>query len=409
MRRNPIRRLEPPHFISASAAGLFALLACSVAAQNPLPTPGIPTEAEAERVIVTGSNIPTAQEVGPNPVDTYRPEDIEKLGARNATDLLTKLPQEMGSTINQNHNGVGGGDGSVIPNLRGLLPKETLVLIDGKRAAIIGSGGGVAAGASPGVAGVDINLIPFPLIDHIDILKDGASAIYGTDAVAGVFNVFLKHKFRGLELYASYGNTNLGASNDQGEERGYLLAGTGDDETDIVIYAESYNRAAIFSRDRDISSNADFRRFGGQDARSGNFAGRIGDFVLNPGLLSPTGGPGQVPLGTHPFTDPASSGGIYVPHSTINQNTDTFLLNFAASTPAIVPVDREYFYDSISRYLCDKWLQFFADFKYTHTSWDSGLAPTPFAGPPDVFNTGPDFVTGPPISTTGFSVPLQNP
>src|SRR5438477_10928387 len=137
---------------SAFVGGLFALLACSVSAQNPLPTPGIPTEAEAERVIITGSNIPTAEETGPNPVDTYRTQDIEKLGARNTTDLLTKLPQEMGSTINQNHNGVGGGDGSVIPNLRGLLPKETLVLIDGKRAAIIGSGGGVAAGASPGVA-----------------------------------------------------------------------------------------------------------------------------------------------------------------------------------------------------------------------------------------------------------------
>jgi hypothetical protein len=96
MRRNPIQRLEPPHFISASVGGLFALLACAASAQNPSPTPGIPTEAEAERVVVTGSNIPTAEEVGPNPVDTYRPEDIEKLGARNTTDLLTKLPQEMG-------------------------------------------------------------------------------------------------------------------------------------------------------------------------------------------------------------------------------------------------------------------------------------------------------------------------
>ena len=55
-----------------------------------------------ERVIVTGSNIPTAEETGPNPVDTYRPADIEKLGIRNATDLLTNLPQEMGTTVNQN-------------------------------------------------------------------------------------------------------------------------------------------------------------------------------------------------------------------------------------------------------------------------------------------------------------------
>ena len=61
---------------------------------------------------------------------------------------------------------------------------------------------------------MDINLIPFPMIDHIDILKDGASAIYGSDAVAGVFNIFLKHKFRGLEIGGSIGNTNLGSSND---------------------------------------------------------------------------------------------------------------------------------------------------------------------------------------------------
>src|SRR5207244_4545953 len=136
-------------------------------------------------------------ETGPNPVDTYRSEDIQKLGAHNATDLLTKLPQEMGSTVNQNiatHANGMPGDGSVIPNLRGLLPKETLVLIDGKRAAIVGCGGAGVGGAYS--AGVDINLIPFPMIDHIDILKDGASAVYGTDAVAGVFNIFLIHKFR---------------------------------------------------------------------------------------------------------------------------------------------------------------------------------------------------------------------
>src|SRR5205814_8786561 len=146
MRKNPILRLEPLHFISACVGGLFALFACSASAQNPLPIPTTPTEAEAERVVVTGSNIPTAEEVGPNPVDTYRPEDIEKLGARNTTDLLTKLPQEMGSNINQNHNGVGGGDGSVIPNLRGFFHTETLVIIGGKRVAINISSGGDGAG-----------------------------------------------------------------------------------------------------------------------------------------------------------------------------------------------------------------------------------------------------------------------
>ena len=238
--------------------------------------------AEVERVIVTGSNIPTAEEVGPNPVDTYRPADIEKLGVRNATDLLTNLPQEMGSTINQNI--ANGGDGSVIPNLRGLLPKETLVLIDGKRVAITGLGGQ----ATGGLSGVDINLIPFPMIDHIDILKDGASAVYGTDAVAGVINIFLIHKFRGLEIGGSYGNTNMGASNDARELEAWIKAGTGDDKTDILVIADFYDRAAIYSRDRDISRNAWAIPWGGFDDRNptepGNIGGRVG-FRLIPRLF----------------------------------------------------------------------------------------------------------------------------
>ena len=384
-------------YFSLIAALLYPLSALFAQDVNAPPATGIPPGVMIEQVIVTGSNIPTAEDVGPQPVDTYRTEDITRLGVRSATDLVEKLPAAFGATINDNI--ANGGDGRTEINLRGLLSKETLVLQDGRRLAPVGFAGDA----------VDLNLFPIGLIDHVDILKDGASAIYGTDAVSGVFNVFLKHKFRGLEIYTSYGNANLGASNDQGEELAYLLAGTGDDKTDIVVFAQWYNRAAIFSRDRDISSNADFTRLGGLDTRSGNFAGRVGDFVLKSGLLSPTGGPGQAPIGTHPFPGPASSGGIYVPRTTINKNTNNFLINFASLTPAIVPVDREYFYSSVTRDICDKWLQFFADFKYARTVWDGGLAPTPFAGPPDAFNTGPDFVSGTPISATGISVPTQNP
>ena len=194
-----------------------------------------------EEVIVTGSNIPTAEEVGPNPVDTYRPEDMEKLGVRNATDLLVKLPQEAGSTMNQNI--ANGDDGSVAPNLRGLLPKETLVLVDGKRVAAHALD--ITPVTGNVVAGADISLIPFRLIDHIDILKDGASALYGSDAVAGVFNIFLVHKFRGLEIGGSIGNTNLGSSNHAREMEGWIKAGTGDDKTGIVVIADFYDRAAI--------------------------------------------------------------------------------------------------------------------------------------------------------------------
>src|SRR5436305_2251993 len=249
----------------APIAGVFAPVLVAFAQDvSPSPPTSVGSGVTIEEVIVTGSNIPTSEEVGPNPVDTYRREDIIRLGVRSATDLIQKLPAAAGAAINENV--VNGGDGRVEINLRGLLAKETLVLQDGRRLAPVGFAGDT----------VDLNTIPLGLIDHIDILKDGASAIYGADAVAGVFNVWLIHRFRGLELYASYGNTNLGSANDMGEERGYLLAGTGDDNTDIVVYAEFYNRAAIYSRDVDLSSIADFTRFGGQDVRSGEFAGHVG-------------------------------------------------------------------------------------------------------------------------------------
>src|SRR5438045_494224 len=232
-----------------------------------------PGVAQIERVIVTGSNIPTAEETGPNPVDTYRPADLAKLGIRNAQDLQTFLPQEAGGTVNMNIGN--GGDGTVQINLRGLLPKETLILIDGKRVAF-GSLG--VAGSNQGQ---DINLIAFPMIDHIDILKDGASAVYGSDAVSGVVNFFLILKFRCLEIGGSYGNTNLGASNEMGEWEAWIKAGTGDGKTDLVVIADFQARTGgVFSRDRDISSNGNFNEFGGFDARSGNFPGRLGSSRL---------------------------------------------------------------------------------------------------------------------------------
>src|SRR5216117_923795 len=364
--------------------GFFLIFTANAFAQQA----AAPGAAEVERVIVTGSNIPTAEETGPNPVDTYRPQDIENLGVRNATDLLLKLPPEAGSTVNQNI--ANGGDGAVTPNLRGLLPKETLVLVDGKRVAPNANG-----------LGVDINLIPFPMIDRIEILKDGASAIYGADAIAGVFNIILKHKFRGLEIGGTIGNTNLGASNDAREAEAWMIAGTGDDKTDILIIADAYDRQGIFSRDRDLTRNGQAIPWGGGDGRSSNKPGGVvtntGNFILDPKIAAPT-----------PHSAPnAQTSSQYIPrpdggHNSGPYNTDFRAYNFAALTPAIPESDRQSFYGSFTRDLCDKYLTVFADFKYTRSLFNAALAPTPFT--PDPFHNA----LGVGFSPTGFSVPIQN-
>jgi iron complex outermembrane receptor protein len=397
-----------------------------------------------ERVIVTGSNIPTAEETGPNPVDTYRRADIEKLGIRNATDLTTFLPQESGGTTNLNI--ANGGDGTVQFNLRGLLPKETLVLVDGKRVAL-GSLNGVGFSG-----GVDINLIPFPMIDHIDILKDGASAVYGSDAITGVVNFFLVHKFRGLEIGGSYGNTNLGASNDMGEWEAWLKAGTGDDKTDIVVVADFWERTGgVFSADRNLSANAFYMPWGGFENRSLNFPGNLGSspgLRLIPSMFFGPGGlprPGVntplphsapnaasspfykspyfpflslfgIPPGTPGFVNPNAypgAPGVIGPHALVRlPQTGTkyrgggnyFFYNYTNVTPALAPADRQAFYGSFTRDLCDKYLTLFADFKSVRSFFDASAAAVPFA--PDPFKI-PGTNIG--FSPNGISVPIQNP
>ena len=430
MTQNALKTFRFVRLALMAGVGFPLILASNAFAQ--LPAPAVPAEpgapppstAEVERVVVTGSNIPTAEETGPNPVDTYRPQDIEKLGIRSATDLQEFIPQEAGGTVNLNIGN--GGDGTVQFNLRGLLPKETLVLIDGKRVAY-GSLG--VAGFS---GGPDINLIPFSMIDHVDILKDGASAVYGTDAIAGVVNFFLVHKFRGLEIGATYGNTNLGASNEMGEWEAWLKAGTGDDKTDIVVIADFWERkGGVFSRDRDVSSNGFFIPFGGFDARSGNFPGRVQGRRLLPSMFFGPGGepvfgvntplPHSAPNAkTSPFykspfaVNPNAYPGAPGIHNPVQQfdqfgtdykgGGDYFFFNFAAFTPALPPGDRQVYYGSFTRDICEKYLSVFADFKYARSYFDSSLAAVPFT--PDPFKTPG---TNAFFSPTGISVPITNP
>jgi hypothetical protein len=256
-----------------------------------------------------------------------------------------------------------------------------------------------------------------------------------------VVNFFLVHKFRGLEIGGSYGNTNLGASNDMGEWEAWIKAGTGDDKTNIVVIADFWERTGgVFSRDRDISSNAFQLPWGGFDTRSGTFPGNIGgfDFRLIPKLFFGPGGLPQFGVNTplpHSAPNAATSpfyvrpGFPFIPIPGINPNAypgapgihnprrqltqfgtdykgggNYFFYNFAAVTPALPPADRQSFYGSFTRDLCDKYLTVFADFKYVRSFFDASTAAVPFS--PDPFKI-PGTNIG--FSRFNISVPISNP
>src|SRR5438045_7955861 len=159
-----------------------------------------------------------------------------------------------------------------------------------------------------------------------------------------------------------------------------MIAGTGDDKTDIVIVADAYDRAPIYGRDRNITSNANQLAWGGFDNRSNDFPGNIGQLFSNP----------EAPLGFRLIPKLFFSGNSPPPHSAPNVSTSPYytnnipypdgnfaLYNFAAASATIPAADRQSFYGSFTRDICDKYLTVFADFKYTRSFFDlAGAAPS---------------------------------
>src|SRR3989449_9459174 len=192
------------------------------------PTPGV---AQAPAVIVTGSNIPTAEEVGPNPVDTYNRDTMNKSGQRTTEEFLQSLPTVNANVvpISNNENGSNTAVGAATISLRGFDARATLILIDGRRVAPYPTGN------NPGLVNVmfvDLNSIPQAAIESIEILKDGASTTYGADAVAGVVNIKMRHRYDGAEATVEYGNT---LDKDSGEFAASAIFGVGNNTQDTNI------------------------------------------------------------------------------------------------------------------------------------------------------------------------------
>ncbi len=239
--------------------------------------------AKMEKIEVTGSNIKRVDAEGPAPVQIITREDIERSGQTTVGEVLRNLPINSANSYDDNFTG-SFARGSSGVGLRGLGQRATLTLINGRRMAAFGFAQNLQDSF------VDLNSIPLAAIERIEVLKDGASAIYGSDALAGVVNIILRKDFRGLELTTGYAGT---SRSDGQETRASIAGGIGDvskDKYNLIGVVDYFNRETIWARDRDFSSTQDQRRFqGGTDLRStlsnpGNYA-RVGGF---PAPFAPT-------------------------------------------------------------------------------------------------------------------------
>jgi len=151
--------------------------------------------AEVSEIVVTGTRIPTPNLTSVAPVTSVTSADIKAQGVARVEDLINSLPQSFAA---QGSNVSNASDGTATVNLRGLGPNRTLVLIDGKRL----MAGNPTSSIAPVAA--DLNFIPTALVERVDILTGGASAVYGADAVAGVVNFIMNRNFEGVRLDAQY-------------------------------------------------------------------------------------------------------------------------------------------------------------------------------------------------------------
>lgn len=197
---------------------------------------------EIEQLIVTGSHIRGAQNLS-SPMITFDRQDIEAGGYATTQQLIQSLPQNLNSLSDRTFDQVNGGMGVTESyagsglNLRGLGGDATLVLVNGRR--LVASGNGSFA---------DISLIPLSAIERVEILTEGASAIYGADAVGGVVNIIMRRDFSGAESRVRYGSVTDG---DHEEWQAGQLFGHAWGSGQAMISYEYYDRTQLRSDDRD--------------------------------------------------------------------------------------------------------------------------------------------------------------
>ena len=367
---NPIR--------ISRAALLLGLIGGSAFAQNSPATSDTPDKdrdvVTLEKFQVTGSHISGIDAAGLNPVTSISRATLDMGGYTNVGDALRSLSFVTGSSLIPSGSGNSFTPGASTANLRGLGNNNVLVLVNGRRLAPL---------ATPGFNGLqtvfDFNAIPSAAVESIQVLKDGGSAVYGSDAVSGVINVILRQNYSGLSTEIGFGNT---VGTDSLEKTASVVVGANSGKISIVTEADWKDRNGINDADYGFSSNADLTSRGGPDLRSyAGFPGlayvpSLGDYyTLSAPKAQPTIGDFQVADVSH---------GSY---------------NFQSAS-GLSPEERSFGFYTHAKYEFNDQIYGFAEVLYRRTESTIAAAPTP------VFNYT-EHGTGP---ATGYlNIPANNP
>ncbi|MBL9194777.1 MAG: TonB-dependent receptor [Opitutaceae bacterium] len=338
-----------------------------VSGQTAAPAPQIKEEVtQLEKFVVTGSNIPTASDAVAVPVTVIGQTQIDKTGINaNLLEVIRKrLPFFAGNGNLGNTNANVGGNSTLGGSQGSLRNLDTLVLINGRRVATSGANG------RGGRNFVDLNLIPVAAIERLEVLTDGASAIYGSDAVGGVINIILRKNMNGGEAGFRYGVAKGGYS----EQSGYALVGANNDRVSATVSATWSKTEPLLQKDRSFSG----RIIG----RTAGISGAVGQGTAFPTHFLATGvnAPRErVPTGTAATRSTLAelvTAGVYAP-ATFQSVADSF--DIAPYATLILDQEQSSAVANFNFELTPE-IELFSDLMYANTRSASQLAAQPATG-----------------------------
>jgi len=310
----------------------------------------MPALAQSDRVEITGSRIKRIAGEGPLPVEVITRAEIEKRGVTSTNDLLRSLSY-MSSYNDELISNSPNTTGAATAGFRGLSGDQTVILLNGRRLANYGFDG----------AFVNLNTIPLGAIQRVEVLKDGAAAIYGADAIGGVINFITRRDYSGVELSANYGVSSRGDSNETSVAGTAGFGSLDKDRFNVLANLSYYKRDPLNNLDRERTRTADFRRFGG--------GSQLSTFAPTGNFVSPTTGLQSTFL---PCADPT----LVVTPSPLSGSGSSCLWDFAPFRSTIYEGDR--FGGLVNgRVKIADTLQAYAEFMFARSTSFASAAPAP--------------------------------